>query len=71
MGNSVIIPFTEATKRVFVAAAAEADERRHQHIGTLHVLLGLLQAPGIGALVGPRGLTYDGLAREPMADGAD
>ena len=71
VGNSVMIPFTEATKRVFVAAAAEADERRHQHIGTLHVLLGLLQAPGIGALVGPRGLTYDGLARGPLADGAD
>ena len=71
VGNSVIIPFTEATKRVFVAAAAEADERRHQHIGTLHVLLGLLQSPGIGTLVGPRGLTYDGLSSEPIADGAD
>jgi hypothetical protein len=71
IGNTVMIPFTEATKQVFVKAAAEADERQHQHIGTLHVLLGLLQSPGIGALVGPRGLTYDGLAREPMADGAD
>jgi hypothetical protein len=71
VGNSVVIPFTEATRRVFAAAAAEADERRHQHIGTLHVLLGLLQAPGIGPLVGPRGLTYDGLAREPVGDGAD
>ena len=71
VGNTVIIPFTDATKRIFVSAAAEADERQHQHIGTLHVLLGLLQAPGIGALVGPHGLTYDGLAREPIADGAD
>lgn len=71
VGNGVVIPFTEATKRIFVAAAAEADGRRHQHIGTLHVLLGLLQAPGIVALLGPRGLTYDGLARGPIADGAD
>jgi hypothetical protein len=71
VGNTVMIPFTEATKQVFVAAAAEADGRRHRRIGTLHVMLGLLQAPGIGALVGPRGLTYDGLAREPLADGAD
>ena len=47
VGNAVVIPFTEATRRVFAAAAAEADERRHPHIGTLHVLLGLLQAPGI------------------------
>lgn len=71
IGNHVIIPFADATRRVFVSAAAEADERRHQHIGTLHVLLGLLRAPGIGVLLGPRDLTYDGLAREPIADGAD
>jgi hypothetical protein len=71
VGNGVVIPFTEATRRAFVSAAGEADQRRHQQIGTLHVLLGLLQTPGVAALVGPHGLTYDGLAREPMADGAD
>jgi ATP-dependent Clp protease ATP-binding subunit ClpC len=43
LSTSVEIPFTDASKRVLQFAAEEADGLRHQHIGTEHLLLGLLR----------------------------
>ena len=43
ISTSVEIPFTDASKRVLQFAAEEADALRHNHIGTEHLLLGLLR----------------------------
>jgi ATP-dependent Clp protease ATP-binding subunit ClpC len=39
------IPFTPGAKRVLERSLGEAIRRRHNHIGTEHILLGLLDAP--------------------------
>ena len=41
--DTVVIPFSDRTRRVFVAAAAEADGLNHDAIGLAHVLLGVLR----------------------------
>jgi ATP-dependent Clp protease ATP-binding subunit ClpC len=43
ISTSVEIPFSEAAKHVLQFAAQEADALRHKHIGTEHLLLGLLR----------------------------
>ncbi|HEY1302010.1 MAG TPA: Clp protease N-terminal domain-containing protein [Vicinamibacterales bacterium] len=43
LGFGVMIEFSGATKRVVQLAAAEADQLQHHDIGTVHLLLGLLQ----------------------------
>jgi len=43
---SVEIPFTPGAQRVLRFAAEEADRLRHTHIGTEHLLLGLLREEG-------------------------
>jgi ATP-dependent Clp protease ATP-binding subunit ClpC len=43
ISTSVEIPFTDETKRVLGFTAEEADRLQHRHIGTEHVLLGLLR----------------------------
>src|SRR5439155_932686 len=43
LSTSVEIPFTDASKWVLQFAADEADALRHKHIGTEHLLLGLLR----------------------------
>jgi ATP-dependent Clp protease ATP-binding subunit ClpA len=40
---SVEIPFAAATKRVLQFAAEEADQLGHRHIGSKHLLLGILR----------------------------
>jgi ATP-dependent Clp protease ATP-binding subunit ClpC len=51
--TSVEIPFSAVTKRVLQRAAEEADRLLHSHIGTEHLLLGLLAEDGesVGASV--------------------
>jgi len=44
--TSVEIPFSAETQRVLRFAAEEADRLRHNHIGTEHLLLGLLREEG-------------------------
>jgi len=44
--TSVELPFSAEAKRVLVATAAEADRLSHDHIGTEHLLLGLLRKQG-------------------------
>ncbi|HKE86296.1 MAG TPA: Clp protease N-terminal domain-containing protein [Vicinamibacterales bacterium] len=43
IGFTVMIEFSGATKHVIQIAAAEADRLQHHDIGTVHLLLGLLQ----------------------------
>ena len=43
VATSVEIPFSAETKRVLQFAAQEADRLKHNHIGTEHLLLGLLR----------------------------
>ena len=43
VSTSVEIPFSSETKRVLGFAAEEADRLRHNHIGTEHLLLGILR----------------------------
>jgi ATP-dependent Clp protease ATP-binding subunit ClpC len=46
------IPFTPRAKRVLELSLSEAKRLRHQHIGTEHILLGLLrEGEGVGAQV--------------------
>lgn len=43
IATSVDLPLSEESKRVLAYAAEEAERLRHQHIGTEHLLLGLLR----------------------------
>jgi ATP-dependent Clp protease ATP-binding subunit ClpC len=43
VSTSVEIPFSSETKRILQFAAEEADGLRHSHIGTEHLLLGILR----------------------------
>ena len=50
--TSVEIPFSADTKRVLQFAAEEADRLLHNHIGSEHLVLGLLREEGsVGAAV--------------------
>jgi ATP-dependent Clp protease ATP-binding subunit ClpC len=59
--TSVEIPFTEETKRVLHYAAEEADRLSHRHIGTEHLLLGLLRERGA---IAERSLAEKGLSAD-------
>ena len=45
VSNSVEMPFSPETIRVLQSAANEADRLSHRHIGTEHLLLGILCEP--------------------------
>ena len=49
VSTSVEMPFSAETKRVLQFAAEEADALRHAHIGSEHLLLGLLREDHSGA----------------------
>lgn len=71
--TTVVIPFSDGTKQVIHRAAVEADQRKHQRIGTVHLLLGVLGEPG---LTGARalskcGVTYAMLDGDPAAFAGD
>jgi hypothetical protein len=74
VSTSVDLPLSERCKRVLVYAAEEADLLSHKHIGTEHLLLGLLREEKSFAaeILHERGLTLDRLreelAKEPMED---
>ena len=58
ISTSVEIPFSESSKRVLQFAAQEADALKHRHIGTEHLLLGLLREEHSAAatVLGARGV---------------
>jgi quercetin dioxygenase-like cupin family protein len=64
---SVEIPFAAETKRVLNLAAEEADRLQHDHIGSEHLLLGLLREEGSigGAVLIGKGLQLEA-AREDV-----
>ena len=49
VSTSVEIPFSDCAKRILAAAATEADKLGHTHIGTEHLLLGVLGEPATEA----------------------
>ena len=66
----VPIPFNEATKALFINAAAEADRLGHQKIATVHVLLALLNDEGIArSFLRERGMTLDSVRAAAAAGG--
>jgi hypothetical protein len=68
ISTSVEVPLTVESKKVLNLAAEEADRLRHRHIGTEHIMLGLLRAEGslAGKLLQARGVRVATL-REQMA----
>ncbi|MGA3133147.1 MAG: Clp protease N-terminal domain-containing protein [Terracidiphilus sp.] len=71
VATSVNLPFSNESKRVLAYSAEEAEKLGHKHIGTEHLLLGLLREEKCFAtkILEERGLkldqTRDELAREP------
>jgi len=67
--NTVMIPFSGATKLVINRAVEEADQRQHPQIGTMHLLLGLLHNPGpmTDSVLSKRGVGYATLAGDQAA----
>ena len=65
---TVAIPFSEPTKRAFLGAAEEADALRHEQIGLVHVLLGLIRETDtvVARVVADKGIG----ARELRAESA-
>jgi len=77
VSTSVDLPLSHESKRALVYAAEESERMNHKHIGTVHLLLGLLREENsFGAqLLREQGLTLD-LVREqaqqsepPLAQG--
>ena len=64
LSTFVIIAFSPETKRAIQIAVAEADQLRHDGIGTAHLLLGLMQESTLAAdILRTRGLTLDAVRR--------
>jgi hypothetical protein len=70
----VQIPFQDATKALFTAAAQEADRLEHRRIATAHVVLALLREEGAASsFLRSRGITLEAanaaaaLAESPLA----
>jgi hypothetical protein len=67
--TSVDLPLSPAAKRILAYAAEEAERLAHQHIGTEHLLLGILRQESClsARLLRERGLTIQG-ARVQIAE---
>ncbi len=70
--TSVDLPFSDESKRALNAAAEESERLSHKHIGTEHMLLGLLrEEKSIAAeILRERGLRI-GMIREELSRGSD
>src|SRR5438105_4269768 len=68
LSTSVEVPLTLESKKILNLAAEEADRLGHRHIGTEHVLLGLLRVEGslAGKILQARGVRVATL-REQVA----
>ena len=66
LSTSVEIPFSSATQRVLAYAAGEADRLLHRHIGTEHLLLGVLREERSAAA---KELATHGITLEKARDG--
>jgi ATP-dependent Clp protease ATP-binding subunit ClpC len=66
VSTSIDLPLSEECKRILAYAAEEADQLKHRHIGTEHLLLGILREEKCVAaevLMG-RGLKLDAIREE-------
>jgi ATP-dependent Clp protease ATP-binding subunit ClpA len=63
VGTSVDLPLSNECKRILAYAAEEAERFRHLHIGTEHLLLGMLREPNCKAAAI---LTREGVRLEAM-----
>jgi ATP-dependent Clp protease ATP-binding subunit ClpA len=72
VSTSVEMPLSDECKKVLRQAAEEADRLRQRHVGTEHLLVGMLGVEGSLAarLLQERGLKL-GAAREQLAKGPD
>jgi hypothetical protein len=70
VGTSVDLPLTAECKRILASASEEAERLGHRHIGTEHLLLGILREKDTVAakVLGARGLKLD-TVREELARG--
>jgi len=61
LSTAVEIPFTPEGRGALERSTEEADRLKHRHIGTVHLLLGLLGEPGsaVSAILGRVGLNLD------------
>ena len=61
--TSIDLPLSDACQRVLVYAAEEAERLNHRHIGTEHLLLGILREPTCIAaeILDQRGLKLNAL----------
>jgi ATP-dependent Clp protease ATP-binding subunit ClpC len=71
VSTSVDLPFSDESKRALNAAAEESERLSHKHIGTEHMLLGLLrEEKSVAAeILRERGLRL-GMVREELSRGA-
>ncbi len=71
VSTSVDLPFSDESKRALNAAAEESDRLQHKHIGTEHILLGLLrEEKSVAAeILRERGLRL-GMVREELGRGS-
>lgn len=66
ISTNVDLPLSERSKRVLLSAAREADELNHRHIGSEHLLLGLLHEQGqpVSELLRKYGAKFEDLRRK-------
>jgi hypothetical protein len=67
--TGVVIPFAEPTTRALHRANDEAERRHHAQVGTMHLLLGILDEPSLTAsrVLASLGVSYEALAVDPQA----
>ena len=71
VATSVDLPLSHAAKRVLAYGLEEAERLGHSHIGTEHLLLGLLREPSLAAsILTSRGVTLEAVRQEIAKSGA-
>jgi ATP-dependent Clp protease ATP-binding subunit ClpC len=73
LSTAVEVPLSAASKRILNMAAEESERLGQKHVGTEHLLLGILRENDCWAarLLTERGLTLDGLREELAHTSAD
>src|SRR5438132_5132048 len=66
VSTSIDLPLSNECKRILAYAAEEAERLNHRHIGTEHLLLGILREPSCiaAAILDQRGLKLNALREE-------
>ena len=66
--TSIDLPISDECQRILLQASEEAERLRHKHIGTEHLLLGILREQGsyVARLLNENGLFLDGVREHIM-----